>query len=141
MESRLKNTFYEAVVLITVFILLSGSVLNAQNDNPVKVKEVALKNLLVGIQSENEGLQRSSIFLAGKYKLTPAIDVLSEQLAEVENVNTRILIALSLYQIGSVEILPAIKKSAANDDDLKVRKICTEIYNAFVQNNYSASLK
>jgi hypothetical protein len=139
MTQRLTNMVKKAVGLLTVLMLLSASVSLAQNNNPVKVNETSLKNLITGINSDNHGLKRSCIYLAGKYKLTEILNTLVAKLEKEEDSNTRILIALSLYQIGEEKGLSAVKDAAYNDEDAKVRKICIEIYNAYVQNNYTAS--
>jgi hypothetical protein len=139
MESRFKNRVSKTVTLITVLLLFAGSISQAQVNIPVKLKEHGIKNLLAGINSENSGLKRSSVYFAGKYKLTDAINTLADQLTKVENANTRLLIALALYQIGSDESFSVIKKAAINDDDPKVRRICREIYNTFLENSYTAS--
>jgi len=139
MASVLKNLVYQMVGVLIIIFVLSGFAF-AENDENVKIS-IATKNLLVGMKSENDGLRRSSIYFVGKYKIVEAINALSEQLAKEDDANTRILIALSLYQIGSSEGLTAIKKAATNDEDAKVRRICSEIYNALFENGYSLSLE
>lgn len=135
MERRIKNRFYQLTGLIVLILLLSDSVFSQQYKSE-KLTECAVNNLLVGIKSDNDGLRRSSIYMAGKYKIEKMVNVLSEMLEAENDANTRILIALSLYQIGSENVLPAVRKASLNDKDVKVKKICTEIYNALIQNNY-----
>jgi HEAT repeat protein len=140
MAHRLTNLVYKTAALVTVLMLLSGS-MAAQNNKPVKVNESAVKNLVAGINSENIGLKKSSIYLAGKYKLAELMSTLAEKLEDEKDANTRILIALSLYQIGINEGMDAIKEAAVKDNEAKVRKMCSEIYNAFVQNSYTVTEK
>ncbi len=141
MARRLTNRFYKAVSLITVLMLLSSTVLSAQNDKTADVRKSAIKNLVEGINSDNTGLKKSCIYMAGRYKLQEMLDVLSEKLEDEKDADVRVLIALSLYQIGLNKGIDAVKEAAIYDKDLKVRKICAEIYNAFVENSYTISEK
>ena len=96
--------------------------------------EKAVKNLIIGINSNNEGLSRSSIYYAGKDKIAEAVDALVEKMWKEKNPNTRILIALSLYQIGDFKGLEAVKEQAVNDRDERVGKMSALIFNQFYKN-------
>ena len=126
------------VVMILLFVVSS---LHAQN---VSIKDVtsnkyALQNLLSGIKSNNEGVKRSCIYFAGKYKITETEASLIEQLKKEENPSTRILIALVLYELGSKEGLEAIKKLAVDDENSEVRRMSTHIQNEHTINNLHSS--
>ena len=135
-HSKLLSLFVLAILLISV------SSLTAQNNSikDITSNKYALQNLLTGIKSDNEGVQRSSIYFAGKYRITESETALIEQLSKEENPGTRILIALVLYEMGSLEGLDAVKKLALNDVDPKVRRMSTNIYNEHLINDFDLSI-
>jgi len=127
---------------LVVMILLSVvSSLHAQN---VSIKDLstnkyALQNLLAGIKSDNEGVKRSCIYFAGKYRIAETEAALIEQLNKEENPSTRILIALVLYEMGSKEGLELIKKLAVDDENSEVKRMSTHIQNEHIINDLHPS--
>jgi len=127
---------------LVVMILLSVvSSLHAQN---VSIKDLstnkyALQNLLAGIKSDNEGVKRSCIYFAGKYRIAETEAALLEQLNKEVNPSTKILIALVLYELGSDEGLELIKKLAMDDENSEVRRMSTHIQNEHMINDLHPS--
>ncbi len=123
------RTGLTGMVLTAAFVLLNTLNVFAINpDNKEKsIKEIALQNLLTGIQAENTGLKKSSIYFSGLYKVEESVDVLINQLDKEEDPAVRILIALALYKIGTEEGIAAIQNLAVNDDNLKVRRMSKAI--------------
>lgn len=112
---------------------------------PNSIKEItnhryALENLLDGIQSENNGVKRSSIYFVGKYRISESEELLIEQLEREQNPNNKVLIALVLYKLGSDDGLNAVKKLAATDRIEKVRRMCTHIYNEYLTKGFGKKL-
>ena len=120
-----------AVILFAAFALTTIG--NAQDEKRT-YNENAVKNLVKGIKSENEGLKKSSIYYAGKYKITDAVDALVDKIVKEKDPDTRILIALSLYQIGDYKGLEAVKEQALNDNDERVKSMSALIFNEFYKN-------
>ena len=120
-----------AVILFAAFALTTIG--NAQDEKRT-YNENAVKNLVKGIKSENEGLKKSSIYYAGKYKITDAVDALVDKMVKEKDPDTRILIALSLYQIGDYKGLEAVKEQALNDNDERVKSMSALIFNEFYKN-------
>ncbi len=129
-----------AVFILTAFI--SATSVDAQETSISNITsgKYALKNLLAGIQSQNEGVRRSSIYFAGKYKIAEAEKTLIDQLHREKNAGTRILIALVLYEMGSVDGLLEVKKLSKEDIDPKVRRMSTQIYYEYLINDPDKSL-
>ncbi|MCW8961529.1 MAG: HEAT repeat domain-containing protein [Ignavibacteriaceae bacterium] len=129
--------FLTAVLLVAV---LTGSVYTQTNSiKDVTLNKYALQNLVAGIQSDNTGVKRSSIYFAGKYRIAETEDVLIAQLKEEKDPSTRILIALVLYEMGSEEGLIEVKKLSMNDKDAKVRRMATQIYNEYLVNDVQST--
>jgi hypothetical protein len=132
------NTLVTKVVLILVLALFittatSGQV--ARTQKPV-IKQKAIANLIVGINSENEGLRKSAIYLSGKYEIDQTVDALIEQLKAEKIPSVRISIALALYKIGSEKGFEAIYTSALLESDPHVKRICSTIVEEYNANKY-----
>lgn len=121
-------------VLLTVLLMSSGF---AQKNSikDVTPNKHALENLAAGIHSENDGVRRSAIYLAGYYRITEAEDALIDQLKSEKNTNTRILISLVLFELGSEKGLLEVKDLSLNDEDAKVRRMAMQIYNEYLVND------
>jgi hypothetical protein len=48
---------------------------------------------------------------------------------------TRILIALVLYKIGDKKSIDLVKEAAVKDNNPEVRRMCTCIYDAYINGN------
>lgn len=129
------------VALSLIFVATVGE-LTAQ---PNSIKNItdnkyALENLLEGIKSDNNGVKRSSIYFAGKYRIAEAEETLIEQLKKEQTPENRILIALVLYKLQSEEGLLAVKNMAVSDTDEEVRRMSTHIYNEYKTNNFNKDI-
>lgn len=132
---RTNNTFVKNALLtvMTVLVLTSAAMGQSEKNAYPEFKEYSIKNLNIGIKSENDGLRKSSIYFAGLYQVSEAVDALVDQFKAEKNSNNRVLIALVLYKIGNEKGMDAIYTAAVKDDDLKVKRICSAIaeeYNA-----------
>ena len=114
-----------AVLMLTTFV-------KAQDVENSFSKE-SVKTLVNGINSGNDGLTRSSIYMAGKYRVAEAVDALVEKMTTAKDPNTRILIALSLYEIRDPKGLEAVKEQSLNDLSEKVRSMSAMIYSEYLK--------
>jgi HEAT repeat protein len=126
------------LVLIVLLAALLSDTIFAQTtlhglaeDVKSGIKKNAILSLAKGIESDNEGLKVSCIYLAGLYEIDEAVKPLIEQLKTVEDPNVKILIALALYKIGNKEGLKAVERLTKNDESPKVKKVATVILNQF----------
>ena len=111
-----RKTNCVAVVLTAVFFFLITSTSFAADQPKTDAKQFnesgfpvkAINNLIVGIQSDNEGLKKSSIYYAGIYELKEMVEPLIELLNKEKDTDMRVLIALTLYKIGNKDGLKAI---------------------------------
>jgi HEAT repeat protein len=118
-------------LLLTVMLVVLTMNMYAQGDKvkSEKPNETAIKNLITAINSDNEGLRRSAVYFAGKYKVKETVNSLAEILKKEKDPNNRVLIALALFEIGDEEGINAVKKLAENDEDLYVRRMSLAIVN------------
>ena len=130
----MKTTRFLTAVLLAA--VLTGSGYTQTNSiKDITAHKYALENLIAGIHSENDGVRRNSIYFAGYYKIVEAEDALIAQLKMEKDPSTRILIALVLYELGSEEGLSEVKVLSLSDEDAKVRRMVTQIYNEYLVND------
>ncbi len=123
------------LVVILAVLMISQTGLQAQSSNYKNINDYSLETLKKGIQSDNPGLRKSAIYMAGLYKIDEAVETLVEQLEKEKVPSNRVLIALSLYNIGNTEGMKAVKMMAASDKDKEVRRMSTVLYRQFTDIN------
>ena len=133
----LTTTLASKAVLIFVLALIvvtttSGQIPGAQK--PI-LKPNAIANLIVGINSENEGVRKAAIYYAGKYEISQATDALIEQLKAEKKSSVQILIALALYKIGNEKGIEAIYLNSSLENDQHVKRMCDAIVEEYYANN------
>jgi hypothetical protein len=136
MEVEMKstiNTFAKNALLTLFAALVFTNLSMGQTEKAPKplFKENAIKNLIVAIKSENEGLRKSGIYFAGLYEIKEAVETLVEEFKNEKNPKIRVLIALSLYRIGDEKGMESIYTAALHDNDSKVKRICIAIANEY----------
>jgi HEAT repeat protein len=133
----MKRNLNLTAALLMGGMLLVASTGNARNDpNKLSMKnKQAVENLKNGIKSDNNGLKRSSIYYAGFYRMTETVPALTEILKKESDPKTRILIALVLYKIGDGKGIDLVKEMSEKDSNKEVRRMCTCIYNAYLDGN------
>jgi HEAT repeat protein len=127
MKTKLRTAVSRSLAALLLVMLISGSMM-AQSG---KINARSIADLKRGIQSENHGVKKSSIYFAGLYEIEESVEALAAQLEKEEDAQVRILIALSLYRIGNEKAISAVEKLAVADKDMKVRKMGTAILNQF----------
>jgi hypothetical protein len=73
-----------------------------------KLNEAALKNYAHGIESENPGLRKSAIYIAGVYRINGLVNTLIKQFTKEKDNDVKVMIALALYMIGDDKGITAI---------------------------------
>ena len=132
MTTKVNSTF-KIIVVVLAAALLSGNVF-AMNNNLTKIvkteiPEAFVKNLALGLTSDCSGLKKSCIYFAGFYEIKGMVEPLAEQLVKETDPNIRILIALSLYKIGTPDAVKAVEKLVKNELDPKVKRMGIAILN------------
>lgn len=123
-----------AVILSTILILTAS--LYAQEDGykASSTNKYMYNNLEAAIKSDNPGVRRSAIYMAGKYRIARATLPLINQLKKERDPETRILIALSLHKIGVSKGMSMVKTASEMDHSPRVRRMCAAIYNDYLLN-------
>jgi HEAT repeat protein len=93
--------------------------------------EQEIGNLLTGIKSENLGLRKSAIYLAGLYGVNETVPTLIEQLKKEENADVKVLTALVLFRLEDPKGIDAIENLYKNDENARVKRMSKAILDEF----------
>lgn len=125
--TNLTKQLTKSLTVVMAIVLLTGSVSGQTLVSDAKKQKRAIDNLIVGIQSSNEGVKRDCIYFAGKYEIAEAVNVLVDELKCEKNPRDRALIALALYRIGDEKGIQAVYEAALTETDAKVKRTCNAI--------------
>lgn len=118
-----------------IFVVLTVGSLAANNPSAAKKKifnrDDVIKNLLIGVNSDNQGLKLSSGYYLGELKSDEAVLSLMNILKNSKNDEERIMAALSLSKIGDSRGIYAVKQAIKFDESERVRKLCSLFYNNY----------
>jgi hypothetical protein len=124
--------------IATIFFVFLGLTFGSfAANNPVAAKkksfnrDLAIKNLLIGVNSDNQGLKLSSGYYLGELKSDEAVISLMNILKNSENSEERIMAALSLSKIGDARGIYVVKQAIKFDESERVRKLCSLFYQDF----------
>ena len=118
-------------VLVFALSLVLFSCLSAQSSK--NFEENNIKNLINAIQSDNEGLKTSAIYFAGYYKLSQTIPIMLESFKK-ENEKNKVLIALTLYQIGEESGLSKMMELSIKESNERVKQLCKAVHEQYKKN-------
>ena len=124
-----------AIILLT--LLLAASTNLAKPKTTIQIKDNTVESLIIGLNSDNLGLQSSSAYMIGELQLSEAVIPLLRILHSEKNEELRIMAALALYKIGSPIAINAVKQAIRFDDSERVSKLCANFYNDYLRNNFN----
>ena len=119
------------MVLLTAQLTAAQSSARESINGKYQFNEREVGDLVRGIHSENPGLKKSSIYLAGSYQIKEVVEPLVTQLENEKDPETRVLIALVLYRIGDLRGMEAVENLAAADKNPRVRRMSNAILQDF----------
>ncbi len=96
-------------------------------------KNLVEKNLLIGLNSGNLGLERSCALMLGEIRADHAVIPLLAALKSDPEESIRIAAAWSLCRLGDARGEYAVKMAVKFDDSPKVQTACAWYYNIYVQ--------
>ena len=127
-RQRLLFTFF----LLVAFSFLTYAQTTVLTQTSAK-KDCIKKSLLLGVESENLGLQSSATYMLGEFCCDEAVVPLLKILHNSPYEEIRIMAALSLYKIGDSRGVFAIRQAIKFDDSKRVRNMCNKFYRAYLQ--------
>lgn len=127
--------------LLTVLLVLVFSITSFASATVTEEKYKQIEdNLLVGISSDNLGLQVSCAYFLGEMQSDRAVIPLMRMLKSGNTEEQRIIAALSLAKIKSERGLFAIKQRIKFDDSERVQRICEIFYTNYIVNELEGDI-
>ena len=129
----LKN--FNSVILIAAVLLAAPFAFGAGGRDSAKNKIDAkvVSNFINGINSENDGLCKSAIFLSGHYSIKGAVEPLINILNnKAKDCHVRALAACALYKIGNTNCINAIRDAARFECKGDLKDVCSLLYEAYL---------
>ena len=127
------------LLLLLFFVFVSyGAAAEPVKEKRTINRDLAIQNLLIGLDSDNTGLTSSSAFYLGELSSTEAVIPLMKMLRNSEREELRISAALALLKIGDARGIYAIKRAIVFDESKRVSDMCEKFYNSYLYDNYSS---
>jgi HEAT repeat protein len=124
------------LLLLLFFVFVSyGAAAEPVKEKRTINKDLAIQNLLIGLDSDNIGLTSSSAFYLGELSSTEAVIPLMKMLRNSEKEELRISAALALLKIGDARGIYAIKRAIVFDESKRVSDMCEKFYNSHLYDN------
>lgn len=128
MNTKLLKTLF----LATLVLFASVTAQTPDQDTNTKAEE----NLLVGVNSDNEGLRISSAYFLGEFHLEKGVIPLMKMLRDDNNPGARLMAALSLVKIGNEQGVYMVKRTAQFNTNERVRRMSDKLYYAYLLQKY-----
>jgi hypothetical protein len=132
----MKTTKYFLAALLILTTVLSAQGIKL-SDPVVKAKYATIeKNLLHGLNSDNEGLRISCAYYLGEIKSGKAVNQLMALLRNDCCYGARIVAALSLIKIDDPQGVYMVKRTAQFNSNENVRKMSEKFYLSYFWQKY-----
>jgi len=132
---------FTSLLLLLCFVFASfGIAAEPIKEKRTINKDLAIQNLLIGLDSDNAGLTTSSAYYLGELSSTEAVIPLMKMLRNSEQEELRISAALALLKIGDERGIYAIKRAIVFDESKRVSDMCEKFYKAHLYDNYSSEI-
>lgn len=116
-----KNFLLLFIVFLTLLILPLRAAAQFNNMPHPKITPTAIENYRIGLNSGNEGIVKSCIYFAGKYRMNDVCSDLLSIIEKSDDVELCRLILWSLYQIGNDKYCDMLQKIVHNHKSEEVR--------------------
>ncbi len=133
----MKSSAILLFLLFFVFVSIGAAAEPVKETNTFN-RDLAIENLLIGLDSDNIGLTSSSAFYLGELNSTEAVIPLMKILRNAEQEELRISAALALFKIGDARGIYAVKRAIIFDKSERVSNMCEKFYNAYSYEKYSS---
>ena len=116
------------LTVMALFILSTLLHSQTNSDQQVELPDIAIVNILNGIQSDNHGVKISCIYFAGKYKIVEVSQYLVEEMKNSDNEELCQMLVWSLYQISDESCCKKLKTIFENHPSEKIRDFCNYLH-------------
>jgi len=124
------------LIILSLFLIVASNAM-ANPKTTTQIRDNTVESLIIGLNSDNIGLQSSSAYMIGELQLSQALIPLLRILHTEKNEELRIAAALALYKIGSPIAINAVKQAVRFDDSERVSKLCANFYSEYLRNKFN----
>ena len=124
------------LIILSLFLIVASNAM-ANPKTTTQIRDNTVESLIIGLNSDNIGLQSSSAYMIGELQLSQALIPLLRILHTEKNEELRIAAALALYKIGSPIAINAVKQAVRFDDSERVSKLCANFYCEYLRIKYN----
>jgi len=124
------------LIILSLFLIVASNAM-ANPKTTTQIRDNTVESLIIGLNSDNIGLQSSSAYMIGELQLSQALIPLLRILHTEKNEELRIAAALALYKIGSPIAINAVKQAVRFDDSQRVSKLCANFYSEYLRNKFN----
>jgi hypothetical protein len=114
--NKIKIILIIGIMLFGLLLLSSPNIFAKENPDEqepsTQLTKLIIQNYMKGLCSDNEGVRKSCITFAGRYKISEAIDTLSDQLQKENNPEIQGLISIALNEITNGNDLNSIAEKS-----------------------------
>lgn len=125
------STTVKSVLFFVMFTLFTTAAVQAQSTK-AGVTQAAIKSLVVGLKSDNEGLRERCIYFAGQYSINETEDALIDAFSSEKNPELKVMIARTLLKFKSEKGMNAVYEAIPDEKDITTKKTLAEIYSQYV---------
>ena len=128
-KTYLKAPIIVGLSFLIIIILSNLTYSQTDTDQRIELSDIAIVNILNGIQSDNYGVKMSCIYFAGKYRIIDVSEDLVKVMRNSENDELCQMLVWSLYQIGDAKCCQELKSIIDNHPSEKIRDFCKYLHN------------
>jgi hypothetical protein len=130
MKTSVVVTAVFALMVMASTLVVAGE--ESRSLTPVQYAR-AEENLLIGLQSDNQGVREGSAYMLGELRSSKAVIPLMAMLRNNPVESCRIVAALALSRIGDARGVYAVKRATTFDPSENVQHKCAFFVNAYAQ--------
>jgi len=133
-----KKFHYFYKTSLVLFLLFSVSLFSqTKTESQKQLPKNSISNFITGIQSDNHGVKKCSIYFAGKYRIHEAAQTLINEFDKTSSRKFESLITWSLSRIGDECCIKKLKDILASHPRNELKLFCSTLLSI---NEYGAEL-
>lgn len=128
------------LLVMTLFIMSISIQPQITSEQRIELTDIAILNILNGIQSDNYGVKLNCIYFAGRYKIIDVSKELVDVLKSSDDDELCQMLIWSLYQIGDESCCEKLQQAIENHPSKELSDFCKNLrriheYGSAIANN------
>jgi len=137
------KTLSAFVVMLLISLILSETAFGGSdlNKSPKKIPKNSIESIIIGLNSDNQGLIIGCAMMAGDYKITETVEHLAKILNSDLSYDIKTAAVFALYQIQNTEALVALKNACVKNNCPYLKQSAEVFLNHYLINNPTENIK